>query len=229
MYYIAFIQLQRSNLVKIIGIETSSNFTGIQIVGFDQVEAALRCYNGEIKAPALATATSNELVNAVSKESGPLAAGLLLNAMDVIRDRQGDFVGRMISQAKQNIKQTGHFHASYDYDAMGTSFFKTSIDISLIDKKDDVYLLKINAAYVGNEPEKELAKSLGYDQALFCGTVTLKTEPLSSERFKIDFNLIAQPLSSFFNLKNLTGQAICKGFAFQDRYGETPGWRARGR
>lgn len=75
---------------------------------------------------------------------------------------------RLAEQAVTVLKTTGRFNKDFDYDAMGTRFFKTSVNGRRV---QDKYVLELNAAYVGREPEKELAKTIGKPMALASSSV----------------------------------------------------------
>ncbi len=92
----------------------------------------------------------------------------------LINRKRGSLVDRIIAE----LKAKGEFHKDYDYDAMGTSFFKTSVDIKQVDGK---YVLGLWAAYVGDEPEKELAEVLQRERALVKIGSSYELEPLSKE------------------------------------------------
>ncbi|MBI4016566.1 MAG: hypothetical protein HY363_02625 [Candidatus Aenigmarchaeota archaeon] len=74
-----------------------------------------------------------------------------------------DFVGNILSEARLALEKGSSFNRHFDYDGMGSNFFKTSVNIERV---GDKYVLKLNAAYIGSKPENKLAETLGKPMAL---------------------------------------------------------------
>ena len=87
-------------------------------------------------------------------------ASFVQQALALINQGKGSLVDQMIAGIHSS---GGRYRKSFDYDGMGTSFFKTSVEVDEIDGK---YVLGIWAAYVGDKPEIELAQKLGKERGL---------------------------------------------------------------
>lgn len=145
---------------KITNIETADYRSGIILGDMEELENALRIYNGDVVPES--KATTDEQFRAMAQDQGPLGAGLFALVSDKIRGEQ-DFVGNILSEARPALEGRGRFNRHFDYDGMGSNFFKTSVDV---EKVGDKYVLKLNAAYVGSEPENKLAETLAKPMAL---------------------------------------------------------------
>lgn len=142
---------------KITDIELSDSRKGIILDNIDEVSNALIVYSGSVEK---ARATQNQLMNDIGYKKHSMNAALLVMGGIIIAD---GFTKRLIENVQSQLKKTGHFYKSFDYDAMGTNFFKTSVLANIVNGK---YVLEFNAAYVNNEPEKNLAKVLDKPRAL---------------------------------------------------------------
>ena len=142
----------------IVNIEKSDYRRGIILDNLKEFGQAIIVYNGG--AVPGARATQDNLTEAMGEQSGGLGVGLLLLAG--LKNSDG-FTERLVNNALDSLKSNGRFHKSFDYDAMGTNFFKTTIDGRKAGKK---YILELCAAYVGTEPEDKLAEKLQKPMAL---------------------------------------------------------------
>ncbi len=84
----------------------------------------------------------------------------LVKLGSALQQKGNPLIKNLISKV---LKSEGNCRESFDYDAMGTPFFKTNVDVQ---KMNDKYLLGIYASYVGNKPEKELAEKIKMDRSL---------------------------------------------------------------
>ncbi|MDP2642207.1 MAG: hypothetical protein Q8P21_02865 [bacterium] len=206
--------------MKITSVIGSESCRGIPLKGWDSVKAALQAYS-EGKAQG-ARATTNHQLDAVGQgPHGGMAVALTLFA-GVLAGRPDEFVERMLKQAEPAVRKNGHWGAHYDYDAMGTNFFKTSVDIDLRDKENDIYVLKINAAYVGDEPEQGLADFLGVPRTLLSKSVVITTEPLNEMQFAIDFSELYIRAGFLLCLDSEAGHKIAAQMMTGDRYSSPP-------
>lgn len=143
---------------KITKIEINDDRRGIILNSQEEVVQALMVYNGSsVKG---ARATQDELMNEAGDKGSGLGAGLVV--LVGTRIAKG-FMEKLIQSSLSELKSNGRFKKSFDYDAMGTNFFKTTVDLR---KLSDKYVLELYAAYVGSEPESELAETLGKPLAL---------------------------------------------------------------
>ena len=108
----------------------------------------------------------------------------------------------------------------YDYDGVGV-FHKTSVEINKAPEGEPAaYVLEIWAAYVGDEPEKDLAQALGVERPTLSKAVTVEFNP-QGDQFKIDMDAVAGRLATVFNNQqnNISGRVFADHFMSRDRYG----------
>ncbi len=159
-----------SELSKIVSSEPTSYERGIIFEKLENLGAALIMYDmGFTKA---STATRDKLYADMWKENHPkmgvddptifrnTTKAKLVSLGELMNKARGGLVERLVSDI---ITSGGEYRKSFDYDGMGTAFFKTSVEV---EKIDDKYILGLWAAYVGDEPEKELAEVLERDRGL---------------------------------------------------------------
>ncbi len=152
-----------SGFSKLLEIKNEDYRSGIILPSLEDVEIALRIFNGDRSAESAAMATQQNLEMDTLRHQGPVGFVILKQAEQKIAEGQEGIVDSIIKKAKKGINQKAEYHESFDYDAMGTNFFKTDVDIKKI---GDKFLLSFNAAYVGKKPEDELAKSINAEQVL---------------------------------------------------------------
>jgi hypothetical protein len=171
-----------SAVSHILEVKTEDRGDGIILDSIKEVERALRIYNGEGGSIEESMATNMDLMENIQKQSGSFGVGLLALA-GAERNRGKDFVGTMVQAIKCSLAEDGRYHVSYDYDAMGSNFFKTSVEVLLIDGK---FLLRINAAYVGKEPEIALAEKLGKPRGLQNAVINIPMSVVDGWWFNIN-------------------------------------------
>lgn len=202
--------------MKITSVLTQEYTRGIQLKGWSSVETALNTFaNGHIDG---ARDTEDHQVNAISQSQGALGLGLYLLGASHMQGGASNFVTRMLEEAKSTVQQRGQWSRHYDYDGVGV-FFKTSVEIHLLSKKDDLYMLEINAAYVGDKPERGLAQYLGIPLTLRRSSVIAQVESIDGEHFSFDFEQIIQSVKKVVpTVKGVSGKSIAQHFMSGDRY-----------
>lgn len=160
-----------SELSRVVSSQPSSHESGIILDSLDEVAYALKVYeSGSVKG---SQATEDEFYRDRWKSDNPNAgvddprifrqtpeASFVQSALDIKNRGRGSLTDEMIADMR---KSNGKYEKSFDYDAMGTRFFKTTVEVEPTDGK---YVLQILAAYVGDEPEEELARTLDKKRAL---------------------------------------------------------------
>lgn len=185
-------QAERERELKVVGVEVDEYLSGIPLSGWENIRSALNAFaSGK---PRRSRATEDHNLKAYT-EMHPLAGMLFLQTNR--REPENSFVDRLLKEAEPAVKERGRWSRSYDYDGQG-SFHKTSVeieDITPVDEKtnDGLYLLGLNAAYVGKGVEDGLAEYLGVEQGLQRKSVHVKLEP-EGNQFAIDFDKVAQKL-----------------------------------
>jgi len=201
--------------MEITNVSVESTRRGIPLKGWDSVKAALNLYaSGQSKG---SRATENHQVKAIGDSQGALGLGMYLLGAPHMQGAGNQFVDNMLKEAKPIIQHRGRWARSYDYDGVGT-FFKTSVEIIRLDKKEDLYLLEIRAAYVGDKPEVGLAEELGISRALRRYTVLVQVKPEDATHFAFDFKKVLRALDGALKTKSFKGKDIAQHFMSGDVY-----------
>lgn len=147
----------RSHENRIKAVQLGGDPSGIPLKGFDSVVAALNKFAFGLSGDS--RATQNNLQEGVARMSG--AEGLYFLEQVTSDKNVHSFVEDMLTKARHAVCVRGRWSRSFDYDAMGTSFFKSTVDIDRLPEHQDGYLLQLSAAYVGKQVEDKLAQTLG--------------------------------------------------------------------
>lgn len=140
------------------GIDKEDCRSSIILNSPEEFGEALRVYGGGLVKSA--GATKRNLLEAVEADKGVLGAGLALIGGEI---NSRGFIDKLVDEAISSLKSRGRFRKDFDYDAMGTNFFKTSVEGNKVGNK---YVLGLCAAYVGCKPEISLAEILEKPMAL---------------------------------------------------------------
>lgn len=131
--------------------------------------------------------------------------------MGALMQQRDNFVESILSEAHASIGKKGRWEKRYDYDALGTPFFKTTIKINKVGK--DKFILGICAASVGDRPEIELAKAIQAPRVLSSATIEVILESSAKEpTYEIDFDDVTERLAKVLGDFNTTGEEAAKGF-----------------
>jgi len=198
---------------KLIGVSVERCDRGIPLK-WEDVKKALYLYaNG---ATAGSGATRNDLEKNVSSAGGVLGIGLLLMS-EANNISPNSFVDNLLAEASFHLKNSDAWSVRYDYDGIGY-FHKTSVDIEVLDRVEGLYKMNIYAAYVGDEPEKHLAESLGVPRLLIRYTITAQVVPHDEKYFVFDFEKILRALDDTLKTQGLSGVKVANHFMSGDKY-----------
>lgn len=201
--------------MKITKVSTEQYYRGIPLKGWGSVDSALNMFaRGVTKGSRV---TEDHQLNAVGASQGLMGLAFYLTAAPHMEGAGNEFVKRMLDEAEPIVEARGHWRASYDYDGMGV-FFKTGVEIKRLSVKNDLYLLEIWAAYVGDEPEIGLAEALGVPRTMLSSTVTIQVEPQDDKHFAFDFEQVLRKLDGVLSTKRLQGTIVARHFMTGDRY-----------
>lgn len=204
--------------MKIVQVSAEPHYRYIPLKGWESVGAAVNAYaRGFAKG---SRATEKVTAQAIGASQGDLAEVFFVVSSAMLHDSDA-FVKKMLTEAKSALESRDRWSKHYDYDAMGTSFFKTSVDIKWLDRSLDLYLLGIWAAYVGDQPEAGLAEHLGIPRSLTWCDVTVQTEPLAGDRFAFDFEQVVRRLDPVLGTDKISGAEIAQAMLLIDEYGES--------
>jgi hypothetical protein len=202
--------------MQIVQVSTRQGRRFIPVKGWDSVTKALNTFaNGYTRG---AKATEQVTVDDIGKThgtNGGMAVGMFLLGGAIVGGRS-KLVENLLTEAKQRLKQQTEFRKSYDYDGIGTPFFKTSVDIKVLDREQDMYGIGLNAAYVGDEPEQGLAEHFSIPRTLLSCLVEVETKPMPGNRFEFDFEPIVRKLDSVLDTKKITGEQIARAMLVKD-------------
>ncbi len=188
----------------------------VPVKGWDGVVKTLTLYsNGYTRG---ARAAERNVGDAIEKSSGALGLGIFLLG-SIKAGERSNLVDRLLLEAGQTLERRSEFHKSYDYDAMGTPFMKTSVDIKKFG--DDMYGIGLYAAYVGDEPEAGLADHLGIPRALLSCSIEVETKPVADNRFEFDFEPVLRKLDTVLGTKKITGKQVAKAMLQKDDFGDS--------
>ena len=172
----------------------------------EEFAQALIVYNGGSVEGA--RATQNNLMDAIGDQGGGMGAALLL--LGGARNADG-FTERLIQEALSELQSSGRFHRSFDYDAMGTNFFKTIVNGKQV---GDKYVLKLNAAYVSSAPENKLAEKLSKPMALVSSSAKGRLSVVDGWWFNVNLeDVLADLPISKKQLKGLPEYIASGGFS----------------
>lgn len=182
---------------------------GIALKGWDSVVSALTSFSRGDSRRVSRTAKA-EFLDSTEKAHGAMAVGMVL-LFDAQSDRgtPDRFVTRILQEAKEEIEKRGSWSEDYDYDAMSTAFFKTTVKIHRADVERDIYILQISGKY-GEESEEGLAQCLGVTRCLVQDRITLTVEPRDENHFEFDFDQLVRMLAELLVLDTDLGVRIAE-------------------
>lgn len=184
--------------MEILGVIQSSHEAGLEFADLDSVKEAIRVF-----------ATGSTRASAETQRIGFGNAGggigaLLKTTLD--SGHEDAFLADLFAGFNR-VEESGVYMRSYDYDGIDP-FMKTTVDVRKVqtDQGQIVYLLLLNAAYVGDKVSAGLAERLGVDRGLHHDEVIVEIAPVG-DRFEFDFDAIVARLSSI-GLEIGSGQEI---------------------
>jgi len=204
--------------MDIIQVETHQHDRYIPIQGLDSVEEALNTFARGITSSS--RATEQHQVEAVGQSQGGFAAAFYVFSAPHMRESGNGFVQQHImSDARVALQKGSKWSQHFDYDGQG-SFFKTSVDINVLDRETDLYALGIHAAYVGGY-EEGLADHLGVPRSLVWASVEVETMPINDNRFEFDFETILRRLDNVLNTNEVSGEEVIQVMMALNSYNES--------
>ncbi len=143
-----------------------------------------------------------KLINDVGQSYGEFGVGMML--LGSARSASG-FMEQLLKNVKTSLESGKRFHGSYEYNAMGTRFFKTSVEVKPLGGK---YILELCAAYVGTKPEEELASRLKKPLALISASADAKLSLVDGSWFNVD---LTESLSALLTTEQIAAIASYMG------------------
>jgi hypothetical protein len=201
--------------MQITGVAVNEGRRLVPVKGWDSVVNAITLF-GNGYTPGSGE-TQQNLLDSIEKNSGPLAFGVVLLG-SIEMGKRSNLVEKLLFEAGQTLEYRSEFHKSYDYDGMGTSFFKTSVDIKKLG--DDMYGIGIHAVYVGDKPEQGLADAIGIPRALLSCSVEVETKSAGDNRFAFDFEPVLRKLDSVLDTKKITGKKVVAAMMTKNEDGD---------
>lgn len=190
---------------KITGVEAVDRRRGIILDSPEEFADALIVYNGG--SVEKGRATQKNLMDSLGDQGGGMGAAFLLLGGALNAD---GFNERLKQEVLSELRSRGSFHRDFEYDAMGTNLFKTNVDGERIKNK---YVLELCAAYVGSEPETNLARTLNKPMALVSAQAKARLSIVDYWWFNANLEDILEGLPiSKKHLKRLPEYIASRGF-----------------
>jgi hypothetical protein len=206
--------------MKITQTSVTERRSGIPAQGWENVRAIIEMYASGQSAGYRAAETEN--LRQVEDSAGMnrvMAVGMYLLA--AAQTNQSTLLMKLLSEAEAALTTRGSFYKSYDYDAMGTPFFKANVSIERIDPSVDMYSVGLYAAYVGDEPEIGLAERLTVPRVLRSCLVETTVEPSGPDAFSFDMEKIVRRLDPVLGTEKIKGIEIAKVMMQANEYDES--------
>jgi len=202
--------------MQIVQVSTQQCRRYIPVKGWESVTEAINTYaNGFTRG---SKATEQVTADAIGKShgsNGGLASGMFFLSGAMVGCRS-QLVDNLLKEAEKGLKTRTNFSKNFDYEGIGTSFFKTSIDIKVLDREQDMYSIGIHAAYVGDKPEQGLAEHFGIPRTLLSCSVEVETKPLSGNRFEFDFEPVLRKLDAVLDTRKIAGKEAVAAMMTED-------------
>lgn len=174
--------------MRILGVSREESLRGIPFHGVGSVRNALQLFmSGSTKG---SQATGNRLM----ADGGLGGVVALMNKEELEAPHKDSFLGRMFDQIDAALAAGRRFNYHYDYDGVGP-FFKTTVEVEALRGFEELYLLHLSAAYVGDAVEVGLAEAIGAERGLMGVSVRIELAP-EGDHFEIDFDDILGHLAS---------------------------------
>ncbi len=188
----------------------------VPIKGWDGVSKALEAYvAGEITSGSRADAEFFKDIGEI-RNSGPAAAMAAIIMSDARHSSKRHWVlEEILREAPLALKRTGRYQGSWDHEAMGTPFMKGFIEIRMIDRRADIFGIAPGAAYIGMEPQNNLAAHYGVELAVLAHVITATAEPVPGKRFSLDFEPILGKLGAVPGLRIPRARVVAKAMVKQ--------------
>ncbi len=181
-------------------VRRSEHQSGIALRGITSVKAAITMFANGV------TRGSNDTNVQLVRDGGFQGAAALLFKGMAEAGHENAFLKRLFDEMETALKTRDMFNRHYDYDGVGP-FFKTSVEVTKLE--EDLYILHLHAAYVGDKVEIGLAEALEVERALVSTSVEVEVPAVGNE-FVIDFDTILDRVGKVLDLKDLTGKQAVK-------------------
>jgi hypothetical protein len=199
--------------MNIVEVKTEQCYRYIPLKGWASVEAALKTYsNGFVKG---SRDTSDKQERDIRQAHGGLAEALFV-VTSLHLGREGSIDDEILPEAKKALAERDSWQKHFDYDGMGTPFFKTTVEIKVIDREQDLYGLGFYAAYVGDKPEEGLAEYLEIPRTFLWSSIIIQADPVGDDRFSFDFEQIIRKLDDILGTSEIGGEAIAQAMMRYD-------------
>lgn len=205
--------------MKITNVKVVECRSDIPVKGWDGLTELLNRYaRGDFRG---SNGTTAKAARDIGESYGGFAASMFLYTGATYGNGH-ELVKNLIDNAKEALQTRNSYKKSYDYDASGTSFFKTSVEIYWLDKEAELFAVHFNAAYVGDEPEEQLAEVLGVTRVLQSVAVNIQAEPISDKQFEFDFEPVRRALDKVLDTSDITGCQIAEAMMAMEYHESNP-------
>lgn len=182
--------------MQIINVTVQENRRTVPVRGWEGVTKVLTAFSSGLPRGTCDTTqeTLKDIGESHGARGGDAQAMFMMGALSV--GKPDGLVTRLLQEAKETLQKRNQHHADYDYDGMGTPFFKTNVTIGKLSGAKDMFAIGLWAAYVGDKPEIGLAEYLKVPRALYSSSVEVETNRAPNNRFVFDFNQVVGKLDS---------------------------------
>ena len=170
-----------SGTSRITKVTPITHMAGVILSDLSEVESALRSYNGELDSVPVDSGYERETAEMVGEfiQEGNLMGVDIYDRAEQIA-KSIDFVGKLLMpQIKESVGRSGLYDEYFEYDAWGTNFFKTGVEVTQVGDKYVLHITSENA-------DIELARVLGKNTALRTAEVKIDLGRVDDWWFNID-------------------------------------------
>jgi hypothetical protein len=183
--------------MTIVGTSKHMGESGIFFPTWDALAGAMKVYDSGRLPESYAT---EDNAISVAMENSVEAGFLVWEYLEAVKPSLNSFLNNQIlDPAKKELKDRSMWHGSWDYNAMGTRFFKSSVTIKRVEDPEG-FILGINAAYIGSEGEEKLAQMLKLPRAVHSVTVYVELERGEDGMQKYDISEVLEKLAWVFKV-----------------------------
>lgn len=183
----------------------------IPLHGWEALEFALRFY--------ASGASSNAAALYEQSYRSGFTTSQLNQAVPYVQNtgKAGKIIEDIIQTAKKTLRTPrGYYHRNFEYEGMGTPFFKMTVSIAYLNWWSHWYRLRLYQTDAHGGPEDALAKALGAERGLYWTKLTIIPRYIQGETIDAGAEQILRRLDSLPDL----GTQRLKGHML-DFYGRT--------
>lgn len=177
---------------QIESLVAEDSFRGVILDSIDEVASAITYF-----AQPRLNEKGKELVDKAGEDHGSLASALLL--VDGAENSQG-FTQKVVEVVVRELHSRGRFSHHFEYEAMGTPFFKETLEVKRAEGDAVRYVLELPCGH-----SEEIAKKFGKPQGVLSSNIRALLSVVDNHWFNVDLKKLYSKLP--FDKKHLEGRA----------------------